>query len=48
VKDIEATLARAGAAGATVVTPASTEWFGDCAARLRDPWNNLWWVPADV
>lgn len=44
VEDIENVLERAQAAGATVVTPAGTEWFGDRAARLRDPWDNLWWI----
>ncbi len=43
VNDIEATLARAEARGARVVTR-PTDFFGDKLARFQDRSGNLWWV----
>lgn len=43
VVDVEATLARAVALGARVVTT-PTDFFGDTLARFVDPSGNLWWV----
>lgn len=44
VADLDAVLARAVAAGATVVTERTSLPMGDDVARLTDPWGNLWWV----
>ncbi|KPN71835.1 MULTISPECIES: glyoxalase/bleomycin resistance/extradiol dioxygenase family protein [Neisseria] len=43
VTDIEATLARAVARGATVTTE-PTDFYGGKLARFVDPQNNLWWL----
>ncbi|MEV4805901.1 VOC family protein [Nonomuraea sp. NPDC049421] len=43
VDDVEATLDRAAARGARVVTR-PTDFFGDTLARFQDPSGNLWWV----
>jgi PhnB protein len=52
VDDLDATLETARRLNATVVTE-PTEFYGDLFSRMRDPWNNLWWVyqhraPAEV
>jgi len=44
VDDLDAVLARAEAAGAVVVTARTSLPFGDDVARVRDPWDNLWWL----
>ncbi len=31
-----------------MVTPPTTLWIGDRIARIRDPWDNLWWVHTRV
>lgn len=43
VDDVEATLARAQARGARIVTR-PTGFFGETLARFQDPSGNLWWV----
>ncbi|MGI5269243.1 VOC family protein [Nonomuraea sp. CA-218870] len=43
VDDVAATLARAEARGARIVTR-PTDFFGDTLARFQDPSGNLWWV----
>ena len=43
VDDVEATLSRAQALGAQVITK-PTEFFGDVFSRFQDPQANLWWV----
>jgi PhnB protein len=48
VQDVDDTVRRAVAAGAVVVTAPITLWVGDRAARIRDPWDNLWWLHARV
>jgi PhnB protein len=48
VRDVDDTVRRAVAAGAVVVTAPTTLWIGDRAARIRDPWDNLWWLHARV
>ncbi|WP_340540356.1 VOC family protein [Nocardioides sp. GXZ039] len=48
VEDLEGTLSRAEAAGATIVTPRTSLPFGDDVARFTDPWGNLWWVQQHV
>lgn len=48
VGDVDDVLARGAQRGAVTVTPPATEWFGDRVARMRDPWNNLWWLHEPV
>ncbi|HEX3424844.1 MAG TPA: VOC family protein [Acidimicrobiales bacterium] len=48
VNDADATIDRAVAAGATVVTPARTHAFGQRTGRVRDPLGNIWWISAVV
>ena len=48
VPDVDEVVRRAVAGGARVVTPPVTLWVGDRAARLADPWGNLWWVHTRV
>ncbi|WP_433345070.1 VOC family protein [Microtetraspora malaysiensis] len=43
VDDLEATLARAQARGAQIITR-PTDFFGDTLARFQDRSGNLWWV----
>jgi uncharacterized glyoxalase superfamily protein PhnB len=43
VDDLDTTLSTARQLNATVVTE-PTEFYGDLFSRIRDPWNNLWWV----
>lgn len=31
-------------AGATVVTELTLLFFGDTVGRIRDPWDNIWWI----
>jgi PhnB protein len=42
VDDVDAVVARAAAAGATVLRPPSDEFYGDRSARLRDPFGFTW------
>jgi PhnB protein len=44
VADVDATIARAVAAGAAAITNPTDLAFGDRVGRVRDPWNNLWWI----
>ncbi len=48
VADVDDTVRRAVAAGGAAVTEPVTLWFGDRVARVRDPWDNLWWVHTRV
>jgi uncharacterized glyoxalase superfamily protein PhnB len=48
VADVDATVERAVAAGAALVTKPTDLAFGDRVARVRDPWNNLWWIHQHV
>lgn len=43
VDDVAATLERAEARGAEIVTK-PTDFFGDVFSRFIDGWGNLWWV----
>jgi len=47
VDDVEATLERAVALGARIVTR-PTDFFGDTFSRFTDPSRNLWWVYTHV
>ena len=48
VADADATIDRAVAAGATVVTEPRTHAFGQRVGRVRDPFGNIWWVSGIV
>lgn len=48
VPDADQAMALAVAAGAQVVTPASTSAFGQRGGRVRDPFGNIWWVVTQV
>ncbi|CAG0937456.1 hypothetical protein TFLX_06386 [Thermoflexales bacterium] len=43
VEDVDATLKRAEALGARIVTK-PTDIYGDIFSRFVDPWDNLWWL----
>ena len=44
VVDANATVDRAVAAGARIVTALNDNAFGQRGARVRDPFGNIWWV----
>jgi PhnB protein len=48
VDDADATMDRAVAAGARVVTESRTHAFGQRGGRVRDPFGNIWWISAVV
>ena len=48
VEDADATMDRAVAAGARVVTPPSDQAFGQRVGRVRDPFGNIWWISGVV
>jgi PhnB protein len=48
VPDADATMSRAVAAGAQVVTRPLTQAFGQRGGRVRDPFGNIWWISAIV
>ncbi len=48
VEDCDAVHQRALKAGATEVTPLSTNAWGDRGSRVRDPFGNVWWIQSHV
>ena len=48
VEDADAAMERAVAAGARVVTASATHAFGQRGGRVRDRWENIWWISAVV
>jgi PhnB protein len=48
VDDCDAVYQRALRAGASEVTPLSTNAWGDRGSRIRDPFGNLWWIQTHV
>ena len=48
VNDADATMTRAVAAGARVITEPATQAFGQRGGRVRDPFGNIWWISAVV
>jgi PhnB protein len=42
VEDVDALVARASAAGATVTRPPTDEFYGDRIAQLTDPYGHSW------
>jgi len=43
VEDVDATFARAVAAGATVERPVQDQFYGDRSGGLIDPFGHVWW-----
>ncbi len=48
VPDVDATVARAVAAGATLVRPVADQFYGDRAGGLTDPFGHTWFVMTHV
>ncbi|WP_232668731.1 VOC family protein [Pseudonocardia sp. TRM90224] len=48
VDDCDAVHQAALDAGATTVTPLSTNAWGDRGSRIRDPFGNIWWIQTHV
>ena len=48
VEDVDATVERAIAAGATLVVPVSTQFFGDRLGWIRDPEGHMWTIATRV
>jgi PhnB protein len=48
VEDVHATLEKAVAAGATVVTEPTHLFWGDLVARVHDPFGNLYWLQTRI
>ena len=48
VEDCDAVHQKALKAGATEVTPLSTNAWGDRGCRIRDPFGNIWWIQTHV
>jgi hypothetical protein len=48
VEDCDAVHQRALVAGATELTPLSTNAWGDRGSRVRDPFGNVWWIQTHV
>lgn len=44
VEDVETAYQKALANGATSATDITSLWFGERVCRIRDPFNNLWWI----
>lgn len=44
VPDVDATYAKALAAGATSVQPPADQFYGDRSGGVKDAWGNQWWV----
>ena len=44
VPDCDAFVARAAAAGATVIRPPGDEFYGERAARIADPFGHVWQI----
>ena len=48
VADADATIERAVAAVARVITAPATHAFGQRGGRVRDPFGNIWWISAVI
>jgi PhnB protein len=48
VPDVDAAVARAGSAGATVVRPPEDQFYGDRAAAVSDPWGHVWSIHTQI
>lgn len=48
VTDVDAVVARAVAAGATLLREVENMFYGDRAGKLRDPFGHVWWLSSHV
>jgi PhnB protein len=48
VEDVDATVARAVAAGATVTRPVADQFYGDRTGGIMDPFGHVWFVMTHV
>jgi PhnB protein len=48
VDDVDAVVARALAAGATLLRPVEDQFYGDRGGKLRDPFGHLWWLASHI
>jgi PhnB protein len=48
VEDVDATMARAAEAGATVLRPVANQFYGDRTGRFEDPFGHRWSVATHV
>jgi len=48
VSNVDAFVARAAAAGATIVRPPTNEFYGDRSAKLADPFGHVWHVATTI
>jgi PhnB protein len=48
VADVDATLDRAVAAGATVIRPVANQFYGDRSGAVRDPFGHVWHIATHV
>jgi PhnB protein len=48
VEDVDALYERATAAGAEVIFPLATQFYGDRGARIRDPFGHMWIMATHV
>lgn len=44
VEDVDALVAQATAAGATVMQPVADQFYGDRTGKLRDPFGHIWHI----
>jgi PhnB protein len=48
VDDVDASVARASAAGATVIMPPSDQFYGHRSASVRDPFGHEWMIQHEI
>jgi len=48
VPDVDETVAKAEAAGATILKPVEDQFYGDRGAKLKDPFGHIWWVATHI
>ena len=48
VEDVDATVARAVAAGARITRPVANQFYGDRTGTLTDPFGHVWYVATHV
>ncbi|MFO0879894.1 MAG: VOC family protein [Gemmataceae bacterium] len=48
VPDVDATYARALAAGATALRPVENQFYGDRSGGVKDAWGNTWWISTHI
>jgi PhnB protein len=48
VEDVDAVIARASDAGATILSPIKNEFYGDRTGKIEDPFGHRWSVATHV